>query len=166
MEESVKMLNGTHFDVRPNEPFIDIVRDFDGTTEQLVAAHTDPDLFARWNSSEHLTATIEVWEPRSGGQWRYTARMGDRELAWRGCFHAVEADRIVRTHSFEGEPEALALEVLTFTDLGDGRTRLGIRSISESIESRDAFWALNPQAVIDASFRTLQFVVDEMGMTK
>ncbi len=32
----------------PHIPAIRIERDFDATPEQLIRAHTDPDLFARW----------------------------------------------------------------------------------------------------------------------
>jgi uncharacterized protein YndB with AHSA1/START domain len=39
--------------------------------------------------------------------------------------------------SFEGMPDAVALERMTFTDLGDGRTRLHAVSLGESFEARD-----------------------------
>jgi uncharacterized protein YndB with AHSA1/START domain len=36
-------------------------------------------------------------------------------------------------------PDDVALETVTFEDLGDGRTRLHARSVCDSFESRDAW---------------------------
>jgi uncharacterized protein YndB with AHSA1/START domain len=51
----------------------------------------------------------------------------------------VRPDRIVQTFTWEGMPDGVALETLTFEDLGDGRTRLHARSLCDSFEARD-FW--------------------------
>ena len=51
------------------------------------------------------------------------------EQAFRGCFHTVRPDRIVQTFTWEGMPDGVALETMTFEDLGDGRTRLHALSL-------------------------------------
>ena len=48
-------------------------------------------------------------------------------------------DRIVQTFTWEGMPDDVALETLTFEDLGDGRTRLHAPSLCDSFEARDAW---------------------------
>ena len=45
----------------------------------------------------------------------------------------------MQTFTWEGDPDGVALESLTFTDLGDGRTRLRIESLVDSFEGRDAW---------------------------
>lgn len=54
----------------PEVPAIHIVRDFRGTPAQLVRAHTDPALFARWVGPDELENEILEWDARSGGSWR------------------------------------------------------------------------------------------------
>jgi uncharacterized protein YndB with AHSA1/START domain len=123
----------------PTVPLIRISRDFAASPAQLFRAHTDPELFARWAGPEGMTNTVDEWDARSGGSWRYVAARDGMEFGFRGCFHEVRQDRIVQTFTWEGEPDAVALETLTFEDLGDGRTRLHAQSLCESFESRDAW---------------------------
>ena len=47
----------------------------------------------------------------------------------------------MQTFTFEGVPDGVALERLTFEDLGNGRTRLVATSLVDSFEDRDAFVA-------------------------
>ena len=52
------------------------------------------------------------------------------EYGFHGCFHTVRDDRLVQTFTFEGLPDGVALETMSFEDLGDGRTRLVADSLS------------------------------------
>ena len=123
----------------PTVPAIRLTRDFRATQAQLVRAHTDPDLFARWVGPDRMDTEILRWDARDGGEWRYVARRGGEEYAFRGCFHTVRRDRIVQTFTWEGMPDDVALETLTFEDLGDGHTRLHALSLCDSFEGRDAW---------------------------
>ena len=49
----------------------------------------------------------------------------------------VPIDRIVQTFTWEGMPDDVALETITFEDLGDGRTRMHATSLVGSFEARD-----------------------------
>jgi uncharacterized protein YndB with AHSA1/START domain len=120
-------------------PIIRITRDFAATPAQLFAAHTDPALFAQWVGPNGTDTEISVWDARDGGEWRYVARLGGEAYGFRGCFHQVDQGRIVQTFTWEGEPDGVALETLTFEDLGDGRTRLHAQSLVDSFEGRDAW---------------------------
>ena len=123
----------------PSLPIIRMTRDFEATPEQLLRAHTDPDLFARWVGPDALTTRIEQWDARTGGNWRYVSVRDGTEYGFRGCFHEVRPGRIVQTFTFEGDPDGVALETLWFEDLGDGRTRLRAQSLVDSFASRDAW---------------------------
>ena len=120
-------------------PIIRITRDFAATPAQLMRAHTDPDLFARWVGPNGMETRIVEWDARDGGAWRYVAGRDGEEYAFRGCFHRVGDDVIVQTFTWEGMPEDVALETLRFEDLGDGRTRLHAQSLVDSFEGRDAW---------------------------
>lgn len=123
----------------PNVPIIRITREFAGTPEQLLRAHTDPELFAQWIGPSTLDTHIDEWDARSGGSWRFVSTRDEEEYAFRGCFHDIRPDRIVQTFTYEGDPDGVALETLWFDDLGDGRTRLRTQSLVDSFEGRDAW---------------------------
>src|ERR1700749_1406095 len=129
----------TTIEADPKLPVIRITREFAATAGQLLRAHTDPALFALWAGPDGSDIRIEQWDARTGGSWRYTGSLGGTEYAFRGCFHEVRPDRIVQTFTYEGEPDGVALETLTFEDLGHGRTRLRTQSLVDSFESRDAW---------------------------
>jgi uncharacterized protein YndB with AHSA1/START domain len=122
-------------------PAITITREFAASTAQLVKAHTDPDLVMQWLGPEGATATIDHWDARSGGSWRYVHLIEGEEYGFHGCFHTVSEDRLVQTFTYEGFPDSVALETMTFEDLGDGRTRLHTQSLFDSYEARDGMLA-------------------------
>jgi uncharacterized protein YndB with AHSA1/START domain len=121
-------------------PMIHIRRDFAGTPDQLFRAHTDRDLYARWVGPAGLSVVIDRWDATEGGAFRFRGDDSDGdEQAFHGCFHTVRPDRIVQTFTWGGMPDGVALETLTFEDLGDGRTRLHATSLCDSFEARDAW---------------------------
>ena len=136
-------------------PMIHIHRDFAATPAQLFRAHTDPQLFARWVGPADIGADIDHWDAREGGSWRYTARREGFETAFRGCFHTVREDRIVQTFTWEGQPDGVALETLTFEDLGDGHTRLHATSLCDSFEARDAWLVSGMETGVNDGYAAL-----------
>lgn len=123
----------------PTVPLIRITRDFHASPEQLHRAHTDPDLFARWVGPDSVSTRIDHWDARTGGSWRFLNLRGEEEFGFHGCFHEVSPARIVQTFTWEGMPEGVSLETLTFEELGDGWTRLHAQSLVDSFEGRDAW---------------------------
>lgn len=139
----------------PTLPIIRISRDFRANPAQLMAAHTDPELFARWVGPNGLETTIDVWDVRDGGEWRYTAISDGMEHRFRGCFHQVTDTRIVQTFTWEGMPDSVSLETLWFEDLGDGTTRLHAQSLVDSFEGRDAWLASGMEVGVDEGYAKL-----------
>ncbi|MGA5298906.1 SRPBCC family protein [Nucisporomicrobium flavum] len=129
----------TSIEADPTVPVIRITREFRATPAQLLRAHTDPELFARWVGPDGMHTRIDHWDARTGGSYRYVSVGGNDEYAFRGCFHDIRADRIVQTFTYEAEPDGVALETLWFEDLGTGRTRLRAQSLLDTFEGRDAW---------------------------
>ena len=124
----------------PTLPIIRIIRDFTATPAQLLRAHTDPEIYRLWVGPNTMsTTTIDYWDARTGGSWRFLGINDGQEYAFHGSFHEVGPNRIVQTFTWEGEPDAVALETLSFEDLGEGRVRLHAQSLCDSFESRDAW---------------------------
>jgi len=139
----------------PDVPIVRIIRDFAATPEQLLRAHTDPELFVRWVGPASLTSRIDHWDARTGGSWRYVSTRGDAEFGFRGTFHEVRADRIVQTFTWEGQPDGVALQTLRFEDLGDGRTRLHAQSLVDSFAARDAWLRSGMELGVDEGYAKL-----------
>jgi uncharacterized protein YndB with AHSA1/START domain len=120
-------------------PMIRITREFDAPPEKVFRAHTDPDLVQQWLGPRGLEMVIDHYDCRTGGSYRYTHISDGNEYGFHGSFHEVRPNEmIVQTFTFDGEPDGVALERLTLTDLGNGRTRLEGVSLVDSFETRDA----------------------------
>jgi uncharacterized protein YndB with AHSA1/START domain len=145
----------TTIEADPKVPVIRMTRDFRATPQQLLRAHTDAALFVRWVGPRSLDTRIEEWDARTGGRWRFVSSRDGQEYSFRGCFHEVRPDRIVQTFTFEGEPDGVALETLSFEDLGDGRTRLRTQSLVDSFDSRDAWLASGMETGVNEGYAKL-----------
>src|SRR4051812_15941208 len=130
----------TEIVVDPDVPLVRITREFDASPEKVFRAHADPDLVAQWMGPARHETRIDHFDCRTGGSYRFRHVSEGNEFAFHGSFHEVRpSELIVQTFTFEGEPDAVALERLVFEDLGDGRTRLVATSLVDSFEARDAF---------------------------
>lgn len=139
----------------PKVPVIRITRDFKATPAQLLRAHTDPELYARWVGPNRLTTRIDYWDARRGGSWRFTNIEDGQEYSFYGSFHEISDDKIVQTFTWEGMPDGVSLETMWFEDLGDGITRLHAQSLVDSFESRDAWLASGMEVGVNDGYAKL-----------
>jgi uncharacterized protein YndB with AHSA1/START domain len=133
------MTNPLHVEAPEGTPFIDWEREFDAPVEALFRAHQDPDLVKQWQGPREYETEMEVYEFKTGGRWRFVQRNdAGEEYAFNGVFHVVRDNEFaIQTFEFEGFPDVVSIESLTFEDLGGGRTRLRGHSTYPSLESRD-----------------------------
>jgi uncharacterized protein YndB with AHSA1/START domain len=126
----------------PGIPQIIVTREFDAPRDLVFRAHTDPDLLVRWLGPRGLSMTIEHYEARDGGRWRYVHRDAQGGEFWfRGVFHGDPSpDAIVQTFEFEGAPGHVMLET-TALEPRDGRTLVRTVSSFQSVEDRDGMVA-------------------------
>ena len=118
---------------------MEFTREFDAPVAAVFRAHAEPELVKQWLGPSRNEMDIERWDFRTGGGYRYVHRGPDGGEYWfNGVFHTVrDNDFVIQTFEFEGAPDMVNLEFLTFQDLG-GRTRLVGRSICPSTAARDA----------------------------
>ncbi|MCW2704761.1 MAG: Activator of Hsp90 ATPase 1 family protein [Blastococcus sp.] len=140
------MTRATHHETQivcdPDVPLVRIVREFDASPEKVFRAHTDPGLVVQWLGPRDLTMTIDSFDCRTGGSYRYIHSRDGEDYGFHGSFHEVRPNElIVQTFTFEGMPDAVALEKLVLENLGNGRTRLTATSLVDSFVDRDAFVA-------------------------
>jgi uncharacterized protein YndB with AHSA1/START domain len=134
---------GTTIEADPNLPVITIVRDFDAPASKVCRAWIEPELVVQWLGPNSTEMKIDRWTASTGGNYRYTAwQDGEEVAAFYGSFHEVRpGERLVWTFTWEGMPDGVSLETMTFTDLGDGRSRVTSVSVVDSLEARDTILA-------------------------
>lgn len=118
---------------------MEFTREFDAPVAALFRAHADPELVKQWLGPRGLRMTIDEWDFRSHGGYRYSHADESGEYRFNGTFHTVrENEFILQTFEFECAPDMVNLEFMWFEDLGGGRSRLRGRSICPNLEARDA----------------------------
>lgn len=132
----------TQIIAEPGMPQIIITREFDAPRDLVFRAHTDPELLAQWLGPRDLTMTVDHYDVRDGGKWRYVSKdAAGSEYGFHGVFHGTPSpDGIVQTFEFEGVPGHVSLDTLTLQER-DGKTLLRSVSSFQSVEDRDAMVA-------------------------
>ena len=141
-------------------PFTEIVREFDAPRDLVYRAHTDPDLLVQWLGPRRMAMTVDRYEVRDGGTWRYVHRDPDgNAYGFHGVFHGEPTmDGIVQTFEFEGAPGHVSLDRLVLEDLG-GRTRVRVHSTFESVADRDAMVENGMAQGVDEGYARLDELV-------
>jgi uncharacterized protein YndB with AHSA1/START domain len=128
----------TEITAEPGMPQIVITREFDAPRDLVFRAYTEPELLVQWLGPRDLTMTVDRYDARDGGTWRYvhTDAQGN-EYGFHGVFHGTPSpDGIVQTFEFEGVPGHVALETITLLER-DGKTLVRTVSGFQSVEDRD-----------------------------
>ncbi len=147
----------TEITASPEVPTISIVREFDATPAQVFRAYTDPELVSRWLGPRSTTMRIDSWDCVTGGSYRYAAeRDGEVIASFYGSFHEVRPDeRLVQTFTFDGYPDGVSLETMTFEALEGGRCRITALSVVESMEIRDMIMSSGMEVGLDEGYQKL-----------
>ena len=123
----------------PSDTEIVIEREFDAPRELVWEAYTDPSLLPEWLGPRELTMTVDEFDFRPGGSYRFTHRDPDgNEFVFFGVTREVrEPELIERTFAWEGMPGKESIDRAEFQELDGGRTKLVVTSIFQSKEDRD-----------------------------
>lgn len=142
-------------------PFVDFERQFDAPVEAVFRAHRQPELIKQWLGPNGYEMHIDHYDFVSHGGYRYVHRnpAGD-EFAFNGVFHVVRQNEFaIQTFEFEGVPDVVSIESLTFEDLGDGRTRLRGHAVYPSLEARDGMVASGMERGMSEGYERLEELV-------
>jgi uncharacterized protein YndB with AHSA1/START domain len=133
------MSNALKLTIPEGLPFIDFEREFDFPVAEVFRAHKEPGLIAQWLGPRRTQIQIDHYDFRTGGSYLYRHTGPDgRSYAFRGIFHTVrENDVAIQTFEFDGYPDVVSIEFMTFEDLGGGRSRLRGHAVYPGMEARD-----------------------------
>ena len=142
-------------------PYLDFEREVDHPVETVFEAHRDPDLYRQWIGGGSHDLDLQEYAFRTGGRYRFVQRAEDgSEYAFNGVFHVVRANELaIQTFEFEGVPDVVSIESLTFERLDGGRTRLRGHAVYPSLEARDGMVSNGMQAGMEAGYATLDVLL-------
>ena len=144
----------------PDIPVITITREFDAPPARVFKAWQDPELVKLWMGPRSVEMDIATWDCRTGGSYRYAAwREGEEIARFYGSFHESRpGERLVQTFTYEGFPDGVCLETMTFEPLEGGRCRIVATSVVDSMEGQRAMLASGMEVGINEGYA----VLDEM----
>ena len=144
-------------------PFIDWEREFDAPVEAVFRAHKDPDLIKQWLGPRRYEMDIDSYDFRTGGRYRYLHRADGEEYAFNGVFHVVrENEFAIQTFEFEGFPDVVSIESMTFEALDDGRSRVRGHSTYPSMEARDGMVSSGMESGMSEGYERLDEVLAKL----
>lgn len=158
--------NKTIIKAEPGVQELFITREFDAPRELVFKAHTGPDLFAQWIGPRGLTTTLDVFEPVSGGRYRFVQKGKDgNEFAFNGTFHEISLERMIQTFEFEGLPERghVSLDCMTLEELPGDRTRITVQSIFRSVSDRDGMIQAGMERGVNEGYERLDDILAQAG---
>ena len=160
------MANETTIIAEPGKHDYFIVREFEAPRELVFKAFTDPELVTKWLGPNRLKMTIEKFESKDGGSYRYIHEDSNgNKYFFRGVNHEVlHPERIIGTFEFEGLPERghVALQTAKFESLPDGRTRLTSQSLFQSVADRDGMLRSGMERGVKEGFERLDEVLTSL----
>jgi uncharacterized protein YndB with AHSA1/START domain len=135
-------MSKTEITAEPGIPLIVMTRDFDAARDLVFRAYTEPGLLVQWLGPRDLTTTVDRYDVRDGGRWRYVQRDPEgNEHGFHGVFHgAPSPGAIVQTFEYEGMPGHVMLETTTFEERG-GTTLVRTVASFQSVADRDGMVA-------------------------
>lgn len=150
----------------PGKQEIIITREFDAPRELVFKAFTDPELYTQWLGPRELTMTLEKFEPKNGGSWRYIQKDTEgNEYAFHGVNHEVlSPERIIGTFEFEGLPEKghVILDTARFEELPGNRTKLTSQSVFLSVVDRDGMLQSGMEEGVNDSYNRLDELLEKL----
>jgi uncharacterized protein YndB with AHSA1/START domain len=145
-------------------PFIEFDREFDAPVEAVFRAHKEPDLVKQWLGPGGYDMDIDSYDFRTGGRFRFVQRNNEgEEYAFNGVYHVVRDNEFaIQTFEFEGFPDVVSIESLTFEDLGDGRSRVRGHATYPSLEARDGMVSSGMESGMTEGYERLDKVLTSL----
>jgi len=139
----------------PSDREVRIERIFAASRDRVWRAMTDPDLVAQW-WGRGQKMVVERMEVKRGGHWRFVVHAASGLQGFEGRYREVTPpERFVWTFEWDGMPGYVAVDTVTFEDLGDGRTKVVTTSLVHTTEERDAMLKSGMEPGLNDSYAAL-----------
>jgi uncharacterized protein YndB with AHSA1/START domain len=145
-----------------------IERLFDAPRELVWDAYTDPELLCRWLGPRRLEMTVQEFDLRPGGRYRYTHQEtqpdSDGPYVFFGEFREVDPPRLlVQSFDFEGNEHGSSVDRVELEQLGPERTRLLVTAAFTSPRARDAMLEAGMERGVREGYEKLDKLLVQLG---
>jgi uncharacterized protein YndB with AHSA1/START domain len=138
-----------------------VERIFNAPRDAVWQAFTTPELVAQWWGRGNKLV-IEEMELRPGGRWRFIEHADDGVYGFEGRYREITPrERLVLTFAWDGMTGHAVVDTTTFEDLGDGRTKVIVRSLFDNTQERDAMLGLGMETGLAQSYAALDRLLAE-----
>lgn len=160
--------NPTKLTAESGKQEIFISREFDAPRALVFKAFTDPELLIQWLGPRGYKMTIEVFESKSGGIYRYIHEdQKGNKFRFHGVIHELAPpQRAIQTFEFEGWPERghVSLDTARFEELPDNRTKVITQSVFQSVEDRDGMVKSGMEKGVNEGYERLDELLAKMAI--
>ena len=162
MSAAVKQSGEKAIVTTPTDRSIHVERVFNAPRDRVWRAFTEPDLVAQWWGRGNKLV-IERMEVERGGHWRYVEHGPDGEHGFEGRYREVTPqDRLAMTFEWDGMPGHVAIETITFEDLGE-RTKVVNTTLFHTTEERNGMIQSGMETGMNQSFEALDRLLEKMN---
>ena len=158
------MKNKTEIIAEPGKQELFIKREFDAPRELVFKAHTDPEIYVKWVGPREMKMTIEKWEARDGGSYRFTHERDGHTYGFLGVYHELNApERIIGTFEFDGLPERghVIMGKTVFEELPNNRSRVVHQSVFFSVQDRDGMVQSGMERGVAEGYEKLDVLLEQ-----
>ena len=147
----------------PGAPQIVTTVDFEAPRMLVFRAFMEPDLLAQWLGPRRVTMTIDEFDPRDGGRYRYSHHDPEgNTYTFHGVFHGDPSlEGAVQTFEYEGAPGHVSMDTLTLEER-DGRTYVRTNSVFQSVEDRDAMVQAGMETGVTEGMERLEVLLEKL----
>jgi len=139
----------------PSDREVRVERVFAASRDRVWRAFTDPEAIAQWWGRGHRVV-VERMEVERGGHWRFVEHAPDGVHGFEGRYREVTPpERLAQTFEWDGMPGYVAVETVTFEDLGDGRTKVVMTLLFHTTEERDGMLRSGMEQGLGESYAAL-----------
>jgi uncharacterized protein YndB with AHSA1/START domain len=139
-----------------------IERIFNAPRERVWRAHTERELIAQWWGRGNQL-DVERFEPETGGYWRFVEHSDGDTHGFGGRYREVTPmDTLAYTFEWDGMPGYITVDIVTFEDLGDGRTKVSTRTLFHAPEEREGMLQYGMIEGLNASYEALDRLLASM----
>ena len=149
----------------PNSLDITMTRAFAAPPALLYRAFSEPDLLKKWLGPKRLKMTIDSYDLRHGGNYRYIHKDNEgNEYAFRGVFHGEPSveNGISQTFEWEGLPGHVSFERLTFEEIEPGSTLVRTNSVYLNPEDRDGMLQSGMESGVNEGYEQLDELLETL----
>ncbi|WP_308992478.1 SRPBCC domain-containing protein [Mariniflexile litorale] len=159
-------MSKTTITAEPNKQELFITREFNAPRELVFKAFTTPETLLQFYAPFGIKMKFNYANFQNSGSYSWTHFDGADKIycTFKGVIHEIVApERMIQTVEMENQPKGgqVCLEIFTFEELSNSKTKLIVQNVFRSIEDRDEMVQSGFESGVVAIFEQLDTLIKE-----